>query len=346
VLAAARYMDRLRDAERIPANQSGERQPQWGLLSPSISHEGYPTPAYSYWDDFWGLRGYRDAVWIARELGELAAAELANQRDEFTRDLRASIDASARAHHLSFIPGAADVGDFDATSTTIALAPASVDDMLPRDLLIGTFERYWTQLVGRHTGTLAWTDYTPYELRAIGSFVRLGWRSRAETATGLFFADRRPAGWNQWAEVVGNDLRAPRYIGDMPHAWVHSDFARSALDGFAYERSDDTLVLAAGIPPSWLSGTGISISRLATPWGSLGYTLSATATELVLELPAGAVPPGGFALPWPYPLDTARPGTTRINGHPARWTNARSDLPPELPIHTRPAKVVISLQRP
>ena len=343
VLAAARYMDQLRQAERVPANRTGDRRPQWGLLAPSISHEGYINPAYSYWDNFWGLRGYRDAVWIAGELGERATAgELARQRDEFSRDLRASIDASVAAHHLAFIPGAADVGDFDATSTTIALAPTGVDDILPRDLLTATFERYFHQLVGRHDGTLPWKEYTPYELRAIGTFVRLGWRSRAADATRYMFADRRPAGWNQWAEVVGRDPREPRYIGDMPHAWVHSDFARSALDGFAFERGDDTLVLAAGVPPSWLSGTGIAISRLATPWGALGYTLSEAANKLVLEIDAGPLPPGGFVLPWPYPAGTASPGATRINGRPARWTGT----PAELRITARPARVVISLQHP
>lgn len=342
VRAAARYMDRMREAERTPANQTPERKPQWGLLAPSISHEGYITPAYSYWDNFWGLRGYRDAVWIAGELGERdAAAELAAQRDGFARDLRASIDASIAAHKVGFIPGAAEMGDFDATSTTIALAPTNVDDILPRELLHQTFERYWESLVGRHEGKLAWKEYTPYELRALGTFVRLGWRARAEQATRYFFADRRPIGWNQWAEVVGRDPRHQRYIGDMPHAWVHSDFARSALDGFAFERSDDAIVLAAGIPVSWLAGPGVAIAKLATPHGPLGYKLSASQNQLVLELDAGGVPPGGFALPWPYPSDVATPGATRINGQAARWTGTT----PELRITARPAKVVVSIAR-
>lgn len=64
-----------------------------------------------------------------------------------------------------------------------------------------------------------------------------------------FFADQRPLGWNQWAEVVGREVRKPRFVGDMPHGWVASDFIRSALDLFAYERdADNALVLAAGLP--------------------------------------------------------------------------------------------------
>ena len=44
----------------------------------------------------------------------------------------------------------------------------------------------------------------------------------------------------------------------MPHAWVASDFVRSALDLFAYE-CDDALVLAAGVPADWFDGDGIGI---------------------------------------------------------------------------------------
>jgi hypothetical protein len=94
-----------------------------------------------------------------------------------------------------------------------------------------------------------WDDYTPYELRTVGTFVRLGWRQRAQELLDFFFASQRPPGWNQWAEVVGRELRQPRFVGDMPHGWVASDFMRSALDLFAYERdADSALVLAAGLP--------------------------------------------------------------------------------------------------
>src|SRR5262249_5036226 len=156
--------------ERTPANQTAERRAYYGLLPPSISHEGYSAkPAYSYWDDFWGLTGYQDAVWLAGELGERAAAtRLVAQPDEPQPDLIASITASAAAHHVAYIPGAADLGDFDATSTTIALAPGGEQDALPPALMLATFERAWQALIARTSGAqpggATWTDYTPYEL--------------------------------------------------------------------------------------------------------------------------------------------------------------------------------------
>jgi len=337
-LAAARYLEQLRQSERTGANQTPGRRAFYGLLPPSISHEGYSArPAYSYWDDFWGLTGYQDAAWLAGELGDAAAAtRLAAQRDELQRDLLASITASAAAHHVAYIPGAADLGDFDATSTTIALSPGGEQAALPPALLRATFERAWQAIVAREARGATWTDYTPYELRLVGSFVRLGWRDRVQGALASYFADQRPRAWHQWAEVVGKAPREPRFIGDMPHAWVHSDYARAALDLFAYERAlDHALVLAAGIAPAWFAGDGFAIDRLPTPYGPLSYAVTATDQTITLALGPGAVPPGGLVFPWPL---TTPPGPARINGTPARWRGAD----PELSITQRPATVVIA----
>jgi hypothetical protein len=294
VEAAAAYMETLRQSERIAANLVPERRAFYGLLPASISHEGYAAkPMHSYWDGFWGLKGYKDAAAIAIALGyKEAAARLARQRDEFRHDLYASLAASVAAHGISYLPGAAELGDFDATSTTIALAPVGEQAYLPQDLLRATFERYWQAFVARREGGTLWEDYTPYELRAVGTFVRLGWRQRAQELLEFFFADRRPPGWNQWAEVVGREVRKPRFVGDMPHGWVASDFIRSALDLFAYEReADGALVLAAGLPLPWLEGEGVAVENLRTAYGRLSYSLSSRGGRLVLRVGAGLQPP-------------------------------------------------------
>jgi hypothetical protein len=302
VLAAARYMDKLRRSERTEKNQTPSRRQLYGLMPPSISHEGYAAkPAYSYWDDFWSLRGYKDAVTIAEALGKPEADELRASRDEFRNDLMASIKASAEVHSIGFIPGAADLGDFDATSTTIALAPGGELANLPPELLTGTFERYWTNFVKRRDAGEAWNDYTPYELRNIGAFVRLGWRERAGELMDFFFADQRPQGWLQWAEVVGREARNPRFIGDMPHAWVASDYIRSALDLFVHTRErDEALVLGAGVPLAWFDSEGVAVNDLATPYGAVTWSARPDGGKLVLRVSGEATPPGGFVFPLPF----------------------------------------------
>ena len=298
------WMDALRQSERSDANRTPERAHLFGLMPPSISHEGYSDkPAYSYWDDFWTLRGYKDAVLIAHALGHNAQAlRWATSRDEFEQELVASIKATAMRHQIGFIAGAADRGDFDATSTTMALNPAQAQNVLPSTLLANTFERYWQETSARAEGQRAWTDYTPYELRNVGALLRLGHPERAHAMLRFFFNDQRPPGWNQWAEVVLPKAREVRFLGDMPHAWVSSDYIRSALDLFAYEREPEaTLVIGAGLKPEWLAQGDIEVRGLSTPYGPLGYRLARAPQGWVLDLKGAAtgVPAHEVRLAWP-----------------------------------------------
>jgi len=327
VSRAVRYMDMLRGQERGT---------YFGLMPPSISHEGYSDrPAYSYWDDFWALAGYRSAARIASSLGIAEEARgIARSGDELRADLHRSIAASVATHRIDFIPGSADRGDFDATSTTIALAPGAEGGSLPQALVHATFERYWREFVDRREGRREWDAYTPYEMRTIGSFVRLGWRERAGELLEFFMGGRRPAGWNQWAEVVAREARKPRFIGDMPHGWVASDFIRSALDLFAYEREgDQSMVLAAGVPVAWMEGAGIALRGLRSPWGRLGFALRLESSRLVLEVPAAsALPPGGFIFQWPL---AKAPGCARLDGRPVAFDRG------EIRIARAPARLLV-----
>jgi hypothetical protein len=344
VRGAFEYMETLSASERTDANRAVDPA-FYGMMPVSISHEGYSAkPMHSYWDNYWALRGYKDAAWIARRLGKREdAVRMAAARDRFRVDLGASLLAAASRHGIDYLPGAAELGDFDPTSTTIALAPGGeqaglVSSILPQALLRNTFERYWREFEQRRDGKREWKDYTPYEWRNVGAFVRLGWRERAWDAVKFFFDDRAPRGWNQWGEVVSRTPRKPFFLGDLPHAWVASDFMRSALDLFAYPREvDDSLVLAAGVPARWLDGEGIAVDGLRTPQGRLGYTLRREPKRLVLRFAEGTrFPPGGAVLPWP--LADAQPGRTRIDGKPAHWRDG------ELRIATSAVEVSVELR--
>jgi hypothetical protein len=321
VRRAVEHMDALRTSERSEANLAPDRRAYFGLMPPSISHEGYSDkPAYSYWDDFWTAIGYRSALQLAEALG-LAddAARLARQRDEFLGDLIESIAASTRLHRLDVLPGAADRGDVDPTSSTIALSPGGLLGTLPDALVRNTFERYWRDFSERSSGAKTWDAYTPYEWRNVGALVRLGQRERALQAMAFFYRDRRPSGWNQWAEVVLRDPREPRFLGDMPHGWVASDQIRSVLDLFAYEdEGARSLVLAAGIPMSWFDGPGVTVQELRTPYGRLSWRGRALTEDArkVVEIDVGALraePPGGIVLrgPWPKGSRVSIDGVTR-----------------------------------
>jgi hypothetical protein len=228
-----------------------------------------------------------------------------------------SYRAAMQMHGIDFLPGSVELGDFDATSTTVAIAPGGEVRTLPQPALSRTFQRYLDNFRGRRDGTVASENYTPYELRTVGTFVRLGQKAVAHELLDFFFRDVRPAAWNHWAEVVWKDPTTPKFIGDMPHTWVGSDYIRSVTDMFAYEREDDAaLVVGAGIMEDWvMRAPGVSIRDLATHYGPLTYTMSGTATEVRIRIDAGLrVPSGGIAIQSPFPRLIS---SALIDGQPA-----------------------------
>lgn len=336
------FLDSLRQERRTERHRTEEGGLYYGLLPPSISHEGYSSrPAYSYWDDFFALKGLKDAVYLAGALGRRAEeARFTRIRDEFRADLFRSLNGAIAHHKIDFLPGAADLGDFDATSTTIALSPVDELPNLPQAELRRTFERYFEEFQKRRDSP-TWEAYTPYELRAVGAFVRLGWRERAHELLASFLGDLRPRGWNQWPEVVWREPRLPRFLGDLPHAWVGSDYLRSFLDLFAYEReSDASVVLAAGLPPTWIERLGgAGIRGLRTRYGTLSYVVKCTGKSVRLRLTGKSeIPPRGFVLSWPYEEAPAR---ATINGRPLKLGRSK-----EIAIRVLPATVEVQRRPP
>lgn len=313
VRAAAAYLDSLRRERLGEEWRAPDKIEFHGLLPPSISHEGYSAkPMHSYWDDFFAYRGFRDAAWLAGELGLPAErARWDAVAAEFGRDVAASVAAAMARHGVPYVPGCADLGDFDATSTAIAFDPTGAAALLPPAALAATFEQYWANFRERRVST-TWDAYTPYEMRTIGAFLRLGWRDRAGELLAWFLADQKPPGWRQWPEVVTREPREPRFLGDLPHTWVGSDFLRSALDLFAYvDEASQSLVLAAGVPRAWIDEEpGVSVKGLRTPYGTLGYTLRRDGEGRSVAQIAGGltVPPGGLVLrgPWAGEVRAAR----------------------------------------
>jgi hypothetical protein len=107
---------------------------------------------------------------------------------------------------------------------------------------------------------------------------------------------------------------------------------------FAYEReADDALVVAAGLPESWLAARGgVAVTGLPTWYGALDLTMR--------RLPAGtlhvtlggtlACPRGGIVLrpPGPRPIRSVR-----VNGRPLRGFGKD-----EVVIREVPAEVVVA----
>ena len=76
--------------------------------------------------------------------------------------------------------------------------------------------------------------------------------------------------------MVWNKYRIPRFIGDMPHTWVGSDFINAIRSMFVYENEyDETLVLAAALYQDWIDAPqGMSIENLPTYYGDISYSIT------------------------------------------------------------------------
>ena len=317
VVRAVDYLSSLRKRRMTEEFRAPDKQALYGLLPESISHEGYAAhPVHSYWDDFFALRGLKDAAALAIVVGdEDHATKFAALRDAFRESLYTSIARTVADHGIDYIPGSVELGDFDPTSTAIAIVPGGELGNLPEPALSRTFDRYWEEFEKRKDGASDSDAYTPYEIRNVGTFVRLGQRERALALLDWFLADRRPVGWNEWAEIAWRDPTAPRFIGDMPHTWVGAGYIRSVRSLFAYEReSDGTLVLAAGVPAAWVrEEPGVVVKRLPTHYGVLNYTLRAEGPDAVRFRLSGdlAVPPGKIVVSSPL----GRPlRSVKVNG--------------------------------
>lgn len=320
VRLAADYLLDLRKQRLGPEYDAGEKLAMRGLLPESASHEGYLAhPVHSYWDDFWGIRGLQAAAELATaaDLAE-CAGRWSTEADYFQDDLLASMDRVIAEKQLTYVPGSVEWADFDPTATSNAIAMLDFADALPQaplDAMLGT---YLDGFRRKHRGEMPWTNYTAYEIRIIGAFVRLGKRETANELLDYFLSDRRPMAWNQWPEISWKDLRAPGHLGDVPHTWIAAEYLLALSSMVAEEReAGSTMVLAGGLRWEWISeDNGFSVKNLPTRFGKLDFVIRAEDdTSLVVHV-GGKLHPhtSGIFLQPPLPAGKRMVSSTHIVG--------------------------------
>ena len=302
VTRAVDYLTALRNRRTTDAYRVPENTAYFGLLPESISHEGYSShPVHAYWDDSWALAGLRAAPMLANAVGDVDRLDAYDQlRDAFEHDLLASVPRAMAMHSIDYVPGSVELGDFDPSSTAVMVDLVG-DDPQIRPALERTYQRYLEEVESRRTNTHEWEAYSPYELRNVEALTLLGKRDEAHALLDWIVADRRPPGWNEWAEISYRDATAPHFIGDMPHTWVGCIFVHALRTMLVHERdADRALVIGAGIRADW-AARGVTARRLPTTSGVLSFTMRMEGADTVRVRIAGdlAVPPGGIVVTSP-----------------------------------------------
>ncbi|HYC56181.1 MAG TPA: discoidin domain-containing protein [Candidatus Binatia bacterium] len=304
VVAVVDFMVRLRATRMTEEYRAAIREAYFGLLPESISHEGYSArPVHAYWDDAFALRGLIDAAILAGVAGDQErAAAYAAERDSFRVTFARSIALTMLAHKLETVPASVELGDFDPTSTAVAVA-LGVDDVYPRAALERSFDKYAREVGGRESVARKGVGYTAYELRNIGALLRLGRKAEALDVLTTMTQDQRPPAWNQWPEISWLEPREGSFLGDLPHTWIGSTFVHAIRTMLVHERErDHALLVGAGVPYAWLEeGEPVAVRDLPTHYGPLSYRIQRRpGGEVAVEIAAGTrIPEGGIVVAAP-----------------------------------------------
>ena len=307
VRKAAHCIITLRQQRMTVEYKDGAQNEKFGLLPESASHEGYLAhPVHSYWDDFWGVRGIEAAADVMQALGlEVEATQWRREAADFQNDVVASLEKVITARQLHYIPGSVEWADFDPTATSNAVAMLDFADALPQGPLHQMLETYLDGHRRKHCGDMPWNNYTAYEIRIIGAFVRLGRREAANELLDFFLSDRRPREWNQWPEISWRDPRSPGHLGDVPHTWIAAEYLLAVASMVAAEReASQSLVLAPGMPWKWITEDGgFAVRNLPTHHGPLDFMIRAEGISRIHVRVDGLrkLPAGGLWIDPPLP---------------------------------------------
>jgi hypothetical protein len=233
IIRALTFLQHLRESEcRTEYLQHPDQQRYYGILPKSVSHEGYyPEPGnHSYWDNFWALLGWTNGIRLATALSRTNDMPWMQHQYALLADaLTASISNTMDHFNINHLPGCAELGDFDPSSSAAAIVFGTPLPQLSGILLTNTFNRYWYDLSKRFAPD--WTgSFSPYELRNVTAFLQLGWTNRAQRLFDYLLTLQQPHGWHQWPEALYLPPDTPGYIGDMPHTWIAGEFINTSLD--------------------------------------------------------------------------------------------------------------------
>ncbi len=236
-----------------------------GLLPISVSHEGYlAQPVHSYWDDFWALRGLRDAADLAGKMGrEACSATLGGawRRGSRLRCSRRSRQPG-RSASCDFIPGSIEWADFDPTATANAIYLLDVPEALDRD----GRRAHLRQVSGRLARQAQWRrsmDRTTRHMRFASSARWCAWEGATRRwsccASFCRIAARGP-GTSGRRSRGGTTRRPPTSAICRTPGLPPNTCSPCAASSPTSAKPIASLILAAGLAPEWIEGSGVEVS--------------------------------------------------------------------------------------
>jgi len=246
VLRAAKWIARKRCPSNAPERHAG-------LLPAGFSAEHLGNNDYYYWDDFWSVAGLRAAAamcehWRGRKAAQTFQAEADDLMNAISRSLQRS--QSIRSH--AGIPASPYRRmDSGAVGSIVAGYPLQLLDA--RDPTLSATASFLLDnclVKGAFFHDLVHAGVNPYLTLHLAQVLL-----RAEDGRFLPLVERvaelaSPTG--QWPEAI-HPRTEGGCMGDGQHTWASAEWVMIMRNMFVREESD-RLILAGGIPESWLSG--------------------------------------------------------------------------------------------
>ena len=334
-LGGRRYLDSLRDERRTPEYRRTEKA---RVLRPPAAVD-QPRGLLGQADALLLGRLLRPARLQGRGLPGRASSGRAGRRGA---PRRASATSSPRPRRLDRGRDArardrlrAGLRRPRATSTPprrpSRSRPAGAARSCPRAALERTFEQYWRVLHATGATAQPWEAFTPYEIRNVGAFVRLGWRDRALELLDYFLDDQhagRMAAVGRGGLARRRARRASSAICRTPGSAPTSS-ARCSTCSPTRARDGRSLVLGAGVPMAWLAEEpGVAVNGPADPLRAAVLPDERQVGDAISVQIDGGLPqwpPAGIALRPPLP---GRAGASRGRSRalPARRGRRRAPL--------------------
>jgi len=243
--------------------------PYFGLLPIGFSAEHLGPNDYYYWDDFWGVAGFRASAYLARQFGDDELVdEFSNEASEFFSCIEKSLKKTHGQTGGPFMPASPhrrmDAGSIGSIAAGYPLQLFASNDAR----LVNTAEFLFKECFfqGGFYQEISHSGINPYlTLHIAQVFLRAGdlrFFDLMNTIASL------ASSTGQWPEAIHPRTKGG-CMGDGQHIWAAAEWVQMIRNCFIWEEeSEKKIILCSGIHDSWIpEGADISFGPTLTSFG-------------------------------------------------------------------------------
>jgi hypothetical protein len=265
--AGARWIVR----KRLPVRPASDHA---GLLPAGFSAEHLGPNNYYYWDDFWAIAGLRAAsrMLVALQQND-DAVPFDREADDLMLAVERSLETSSGRRDRLGMPASPyrrmDSGAIGSLAVGYPLQLWAADD--PR--LLDTIEFLIANCFvdGGFFQDMIHSGINPYLSLHVAQVLLRAGDQRFLDIVNTVARLASPTG--QWPEAI-HPRTGGGCMGDGQHAWAAAEWVLMIRNMFVREE-DDRLILASGIPTSWLEQADpIAFGPAPTAFGSLSVSIA------------------------------------------------------------------------